>query len=104
MKLHFGVKSLKFELFQNEKTEKNFNYDANICMQNGIMHIQVGSMILASIVKELKDFADRQTDGWTAGLTDRWRSVTHNPLFFFEKQGDNDQNGHRLITIVTSTN
>ena len=47
-KLHFWVKSLKSELFQNWKMEKNFKYVANICMHRGIMLI--GLVILASIV------------------------------------------------------
>ena len=44
----FGVKSLKSELFQNWKTEKNFKYVANICMYRGIRYI--GLVILASTV------------------------------------------------------
>ena len=47
-KLHFWVKSLKSESFQNWKTEKNLEYVATICMHRGIMHI--GLVILASIV------------------------------------------------------
>ena len=47
-KLHFGVKSLKSELFQDWKTKKNFKYVATICMHWGIM--QIGLVILASIV------------------------------------------------------
>ena len=48
-KLHFWVKSLKSELFQNRKTEKKFKYIANIRMYRGIMYIGFGDSSIKGV-------------------------------------------------------
>ena len=77
--MHFGITSLKSELFQNGTMKNNFKYFANICMLRGIMRICV--MILASKLKvkeELKGIADEITTQTRGSKTQQRNTTQHN--------------------------